>query len=249
MDLPDYGLDIHMSIADTYTPIIVNQYIVGSDGSVTPVPDTGEFTVAVEKYASSNDTDAYRQKFFTTSFPPNYSTLMGENSNFVSSYTVDSPSDTRWMLTESVCTGAYIKPTPKEGYMLSGVTAVPLNRDGTALDIDTYGANNAKTLSYSSYFDSSANKMCYRFYQDSGSYSDCYSRSQQMQVNVYYAEESTLTVYQHTASQTDQSDSSNKLETITVSAYESPENSATSNVFIKNGRCTQHRKTQFTHSL
>ena len=236
MDLPDYGLDIHMSIADTYTPIIVNQYIVGSDGSVPPVPDTGEFTVDVEKYASSTNTDAYRQKFFTISFPPNYSTLMGENSNFVSSYTVDSPSDTRWMLTESTNTGAYIKPTPKEGYMLSGVTAVPLNRDGTALDIDTYGANNAKTLSYSSYFDSSANKMCYRFYQDSGSYSNCYSRSQQMQVNVYYAEESTLTVYQHTASQTDQSDSSNKLETITVSAYESPENSATSNVFIKNGR-------------
>lgn len=236
MDLPDYGLDIHMSIADTYTPIIVNQYIVGSDGSVTPVTADDGFSVYIEKYSGTTNTNAYTQKFFSKTYPANYNTLTGSADNFESNYTVTAPSETRWMLTESYRTGAYVKPTPKSGYMLSGVKAVGLNRDGTALDSSVDGYYNAAARYYASSFFPAADKQCYSFYQNTSSYQNSYSRSQQLQINVYYAAESSLTVYQHTTSQTDQTNTNNQLEKITVTAYDTPENSELSNPFILSGR-------------
>ena len=236
MALPEYGLDIHMSISETYTPIVVNQYIIGADGTVAPVADDDGFRVFVDKYSNTTNTDAYRQKYFTKYYPQNYYSLLDNVENFESSYTVSKASETRWMLTESTYTGAYIKPTPKPGYMLSGVTAVPLDRDGNVLEADNYGMNGPKPLRYYSYFDSNSNRLCYQFYQTASYYASCYSRSQQMQVNVYYALDSSLTVYQHTTSQTDQSNTSTQLEIINVTAYDTPENSVLSNPFIDNGK-------------
>lgn len=236
MALPEYGLDIHMSVADTYTPIVVNQYIIGSDGSVTPVTADDGFSVYIEKYANTTNTDAYRQKFFTKTYPANYDTLTGDSDNFESNYTVTSPSETRWMLTESQYTGAYVKPSPKSGYMLSGVKALALNRDGTVVDNSESGYSNARAMQLTSSYDANAAKLCYRFYQYGSSYTNCYSRSQQMQINVYYAEDSSLTVYQHTTSQTDQTNTSSQLEKITVTAYDTPASSELSNPFILSGR-------------
>ena len=186
-------LKLTIQYLDNYIPVTVNQKIIREDGTVCDAAEGDNIETTITKYASGyKDALAYQQKYFTNVYRDgDYYLGTDSADNYTDSFTILDDRESRNMLTQYQYSGLLVLPGPSDAYMLAGIGTETLNRSGLAVStLDTNNSKNGITpdITYQKVEEGGANWV---------HFNSRLPLSQQLVVNVYYTQKTSLTVTQH----------------------------------------------------
>ncbi|MGN0442840.1 MAG: SpaA isopeptide-forming pilin-related protein [Acutalibacteraceae bacterium] len=227
MSFADYPIDLKVETDNAYAPLIINQYKVDSDGNVSPVSDSDGFSTKIQAaiHKSSSDVSVDRHpelhsKFFTEDGSSYNQGFDVNGASYSCKYIVPTGIDIGKVTVSAI-------PTAAEGYIVSDIKAVALDRFGTEVkstSYDWYSPTKAGwkyTAASSTYGTDGNSYLC-----STGIRSDRHNPSEQLVINVYYSQKSSLTVNQIIEDFVDES-SSTELANVKVSDYNEPRENLT----------------------
>ena len=146
MKFADYPIDLKVETDNAYVPLIINQYKVDSDGNVSPVADSDGFSTKIQAAISKNYTDVsvdrhpeLHSKFFTEDGSSYNQGFDVNGASYSCKYLVPRGIDIAKVAVSAI-------PTAAEGYIVSDIEAVALDRFGTevtSLSYDWYSPTKA----------------------------------------------------------------------------------------------------------
>ena len=227
MKFADYPIDLKVETDNAYAPLIINQYKVDSDGNVSPVSDRDGFSTKIQAAIYKNSTDVSVDRY-----PELHSKFFAEDgSSYNQGFDVNGASySCKYLVPRGIDIARVAVsaiPTAAEGYIVSDIEAVALDRFGTevtSLSYDWYSPTKAGwtyTTASNNYGTDGNSYLC-----STGIRSGYHNQSEQLVINVYYSQKSSLTVNQIIEDFVDES-SGTELANVKVSDYNEPRENLT----------------------
>ncbi|MGN1113453.1 MAG: hypothetical protein ACI4RP_09625, partial [Acutalibacteraceae bacterium] len=197
MHFADYPINLAVETSEAYAPLIINQYKVDAQGNASPVSESDGFTTKIQAaiHGGYSNVSAERlpqlhSKFFTEDGSAYNQSFDVNGASYSCKYIVPVNIDTGRVAVSAI-------PKAADGYMLSGIDAVALDRFGTVVTSNSaywYEPTKAGvwyTTAYTTYGTDGNSYLCTTGYR-----SGYHNPSEQLVINVYYAEKASLTVNQ-----------------------------------------------------
>ncbi|MGN1466921.1 MAG: InlB B-repeat-containing protein [Ruminococcus sp.] len=221
LNIKDYPLSVTIDTGLTYVPLKINQYIVNPDGTTNKVGDSAGFKTTIEPYVNQNESSypELYQKFFAKTGSKYYT---GYTNSYAQSFEVTSSSD-EWECMACNWLTFGIKATMEmpENYMLANVVPVSYDRNGLKTSYLDYGRCGTVALcgftngSYALFTNNNNQNNINNSKMDS---------SEQLEVNVYYTQKSSLTVSQSIEGFVDASSNTELANVVVADAADPREN-------------------------